>query len=153
VCVLGEGEITLLDLLDAFEKERPLASVPGLALRDASGKIQRTAKRPRIGEPDALPYPAWDLVDPMVYLEGQVLMGPVAGRSIPMLATRGCPFRCTFCSSPQMWTQVWKARDPKKVVDEMEHWKKVYGADDFQFQDLTAIVRKDWIISFCNELI
>jgi radical SAM superfamily enzyme YgiQ (UPF0313 family) len=80
-------------------------------------------------------------------------MGPQAGRSIPMLATRGCPFRCTFCSSPQMWTQVWKARNPSKVIDEMEHYKKVYGATDFQFQDLTAIVRKDWIISFCRELI
>jgi radical SAM superfamily enzyme YgiQ (UPF0313 family) len=152
-CVLGEGELTLIEMLQAFSDGTPLDSVPGLALRDAAGKPRRTAKRPRIADPDSLPLPAWDLVDPMVYLDGQVLMGPVAGRSIPMLATRGCPFRCTFCSSPQMWTQVWKARDPKKVVDEMMRWKRIYGADDFQFQDLTAIVRKDWIISFCKEII
>lgn len=152
-CVLGEGEVTLLELLAAFEKGSDIAAIPGLALRDAQGKPRRTAKRPRIQEVDALPLPAWDLVDPMVYLQGQVFMGPAAGRSIPMLATRGCPFRCTFCSSPQMWTQVWKPRDPKSVVDEMERWKRVYGADDFQFQDLTAIVRKDWIIAFCRELI
>ena len=152
-CVLGEGEITFLELLDAFKNGTPLAQVAGLAIRDEAGRARRTAKRPRIADPDSLPYPAWDLMDPMAYMQGEIMMGPTAGRSIPMLATRGCPFRCTFCSSPQMWTQVWKARDPRKVADEMEHWKKVYGATDFQFQDLTAIVRKDWIISFCNELI
>ena len=152
-CVLGEGEITLIELLSAFETGKPLAAIPGLAVRNQSNAAIRTAPRPRIADPDSLPLPAWDLVDPMVYLEGQVFMGPAAGRSIPMLATRGCPFRCTFCSSPQMWTQVWKPRDPAKVVDEMEHWKNVYGADDFQFQDLTAIVRKDWILSFCREII
>jgi radical SAM superfamily enzyme YgiQ (UPF0313 family) len=152
-CVLGEGEATFGELLDAFADGKPLDGVAGLAIRDASGRASRTARRARIADPDSLPYPAWDLMDPMAYLESAVFMGPAAGRTIPMLATRGCPFRCTFCSSPQMWTQVWKARDPKKVVDEMEHWKKVYGANDFQFQDLTAIVRKDWIIAFCKELI
>jgi len=70
-----------------------------------------------------------------------------------MLATRGCPFECTFCSSPQMWTQLWKARNPIKVVDEIEYYAKAFRANDFQFQDLTAIVRKDWIVAFCQELI
>src|SRR5205085_11391822 len=70
-----------------------------------------------------------------------------------MLATRGCPFQCTFCSSPQMWTQVWKARRPAAVADEIESYMRRYGANDFQFQDLTAIVRKDWIVAFCKELL
>ena len=153
LCVLGEGEITLLELLEAYENGKPVSEIAGLAIRGEDGKAHKTPKRQRIADPDILPLPAWDLMDPMAYLEGEVFMGPQAGRSIPMLATRGCPFRCTFCSSPQMWTQVWKPRDPLKVADEMEHWKKVYGASDFQFQDLTAIVRKDWIIAFCRELI
>jgi radical SAM superfamily enzyme YgiQ (UPF0313 family) len=152
-CVLGEGELTFIELLNAMKGGADLSAVPGLALRGPDGRAVKTAKRARIADPDALPWPAWDLLDPMAYLEGESFMGPQAGRSIPMLATRGCPFRCTFCSSPQMWTQVWKARDPKKVADEMEHYMKAYGANDFQFQDLTAIVRKDWIISFCRELI
>lgn len=152
-CVLGEGELTLIELLDAFEKGRDLSGVAGLAVRGPDGRAVKTAKRARIADPDALPWPAWDLLDPMAYQEGQGFMGPQAGRSMPMLATRGCPFRCTFCSSPQMWTQVWKARRPELVADEMEHYMKTYGANDFQFQDLTAIVRKDWIMAFCRELI
>jgi radical SAM superfamily enzyme YgiQ (UPF0313 family) len=51
-----------------------------------------------------------------------------------------------------MWTTKWYARDPKNVVDEIEHWHQVYGADNFPFQDLTAIIKKDWIVAFCKEL-
>jgi radical SAM superfamily enzyme YgiQ (UPF0313 family) len=51
-----------------------------------------------------------------------------------------------------MWTTRWYARDPKDVADEIEHWHRVYGANNFPFQDLTAIVKKDWIVSFCQEL-
>ncbi len=72
---------------------------------------------------------------------------------MPMLATRGCPFQCTFCTNPQMWTQLWLARDPKLVVDEMEFYQARYGTVDFQFEDLTAIVRKDWMLAFCDEII
>jgi anaerobic magnesium-protoporphyrin IX monomethyl ester cyclase len=152
-CVLGEGEVTLGELLAAFESGGDLSKVEGLAYCDADGKVVKTGARKRIADPDTLPWPAWDLMDPMMYLAGETYMGPNPGRSMPMLATRGCPFRCTFCSSPQMWTQVWKTRNPVKVCDEMEYYMQTYGADDFQFQDLTAIVRKDWIVAFCQEII
>lgn len=154
VCVLGEGEITLIELLSAFEAgPKDLSGIKGIAYRDGAGVAVKAPPRSRIADPDMLPWPAWDLMDPMAYLAGSTFMGPAAGRSIPMLATRGCPYRCTFCSSPNMWTQFWKARDPAKVADEIEYYVQKYGANDFQFQDLTAIVRKDWIIAFCNELI
>ena len=154
VCVLGEGELSLIEVLGAFQEgHKDLSAIKGIAYRNAAGAVVRTASRDRIVDPDMLPWPAWDLVDPMAYLESSTFMGPQAGRSIPMLATRGCPFRCTFCSSPNMWTQVWKARNPTKVIDEIEFYMKAYSANDFQFQDLTAIVRKDLIIAFCKELI
>ena len=72
---------------------------------------------------------------------------------IPILATRGCPYKCTFCTSPNMWTTAYIARDPKKVVDEIEFYIKKYNARNFPFQDLTAITKKSWIISFCQEII
>jgi radical SAM superfamily enzyme YgiQ (UPF0313 family) len=52
-----------------------------------------------------------------------------------------------------MWRTRWYARDPKRVVDEMEEYVRLYRANDFQFEDLTAIVRKDWVIAFCTEII
>lgn len=152
-CVLGEGEVTLVELLDAFRSGGDLRDVAGLALRDSDGSTFKTAKRARVPDPDVLPWPAWDLVDPLPYMDNAVFQAPTAGRTMLMLASRGCPFRCTFCSSPGMWTQVWKPREPAKVADEMEEYIRRYGADDFQFQDLTPIVRKDWIVTFCRELI
>lgn len=152
-CILGEGEITLLELLEAFETGRDIREVAGLAVRGADGTPFKTAKRARIADPDILPWPAWDLVDPVVYMDNAAFQAPTSGRTMLTIASRGCPYRCTFCSSPTMWTQVWKPRDPKKVADEMEEYIRRYGANDFQFQDLTPIVRKDWIIAFCRELI
>lgn len=52
-----------------------------------------------------------------------------------------------------MWTTEWIARDYKNVVDEMQHYQEHYGTSDFQFEDLTAIVRKDWITGFCDEVV
>jgi radical SAM superfamily enzyme YgiQ (UPF0313 family) len=78
--------------------------------------------------------------------------GASRGRFIPMLATRGCPYECTFCASASMWTQRWIPRSPQRVVDEMERWIAEYGVSDFQFEDLTAIVRGDWVVEFCGEL-
>ncbi|MEK6237465.1 MAG: B12-binding domain-containing radical SAM protein, partial [Planctomycetales bacterium] len=154
LCVLGEGEETLLELLDAIAAEKSHQEIPGLAVRDAeSDKVVKTGARARIRNVDDLPWPAWDLIDPMAYLETKVYIGPSVGKPIPMLATRGCPYQCTFCSSKNMWTTRYWTRDVKDVVDEMEHYQKQFGASDFQFQDLTAIIKKSWIVDFCNEII
>src|SRR4029077_13328908 len=61
--------------------------------------------------------------------------------------------QCTYCSAPNMWLPRWIPRDPVKVVDEIESYVKRYGAGNFPFQDLTAIIQKDWIKKFCQELI
>lgn len=150
-CVTGEGELTLAELLTALQNEdSDYSKIGGIAFIDASQRVIKTERRKRVMDPDELPWPAWDLLDPMAY---EMYHGPAVGRTMPMLATRGCPFECTFCSSPNMWTQVWKARKPASVADEIESYMKRYSATDFQFQDLTAIIRKDWIVSFCQELI
>jgi radical SAM superfamily enzyme YgiQ (UPF0313 family) len=73
--------------------------------------------------------------------------------TVPILATRGCPYQCTYCSAPNMWLPRWIPRDPVKVVDEIEGYVKRYGAGNFPFQDLTAIIQKSWIKTFCEELI
>ncbi|HRK01530.1 MAG TPA: radical SAM protein [Oligoflexia bacterium] len=155
-CVLGEGEYTfreLIDLLGAGNLEQA-RTIQGVAYKSQAGQVVKNERRPRIKEVDNIPWPAWDLMDPMAYNEAEIYQGPQSnGKTIPMLATRGCPYRCTFCSSPNMWTQLWKPRDPIDVVNEIESYMKKYGAADFQFQDLTAIVKRDWILTFCKEIL
>ncbi len=86
------------------------------------------------------------------YRQGHVL-GVDAGMTMPVLATRGCPYSCTFCSSTGMWGREWIARTPERVVDEIEAYYHEYGARNFPFHDLTAVLRKDWILQFCEALL
>ncbi|MBI5428076.1 MAG: B12-binding domain-containing radical SAM protein [Nitrospinae bacterium] len=151
--VMGEGEETIIQLLDSVEKGLPLEQVPGIAFRDKAGAVRVNARRARIKNIDSIAWPAWDLFDIETYNRVNQPHGASQGKFMPMLATRGCPFSCTFCTSPNMWTTQWIPRDPKNVVDEMQSYQKKYGTSDFQFEDLTAIVQRKWIGDFCDEII
>ena len=151
--VLGEGEEIVVHLLEHFAKEAPLEELDGVAFRSSDGSIQVKPRYSRIKDIDSISWPAWDLFDIKQYNEVNQPHGASQGHFMPMLATRGCPFQCTFCTSPNMWTTEWIARNCKDVVDEMQHYQNLYGTSDFQFEDLTAIVRKDWIVGFCDEVI
>ncbi len=151
--VMGEGEEIVVSLLEHFEKGAPLDELDGVAFKNSGGALQVNPRYRRIKDIDSISWPAWDLFDIKQYNEVNQPHGASQGRFMPMLATRGCPFQCTFCTSPNMWTTEWIARDYKSVVDEMQHYQKQYGTSDFQFEDLTAIIRRDWIINFCDEII
>lgn len=148
---LGEGEATAAALFGALEAGSSPETVAGLAY--LSGKrFVRTAPRPRIRDVDALPRPAWDLFDVRAYYRQGHVFGVDAGMTMPVLATRGCPYACTYCSNPMMWGREWRARDPESVAAEIEDYHREYGATNFPFHDLTAILRKEWIVAFCHAL-
>lgn len=152
-CVLGEGEETLLDFLRAVSDGRDLRTVPGLALRGADGAAVCTAPRERVRAIDKLPWPAWHLVPTLpVYLDNHFGFEEQNRRSMPMLATRGCPYRCTFCSSPSMWGTNWFAREPRDVIDEIKYYLEQYGIEHVEFYDLTAVVDRRWILDFTRLL-
>jgi anaerobic magnesium-protoporphyrin IX monomethyl ester cyclase len=143
----------ICDLVEHLEGKRPLAEVAGCWYRDAAGVPAMTRGLVREKDIDQIPWPAWDLVPIETYLSGGHGWGVDRGRNMPMNATRGCPYQCTFCSSPTMWTTRWVARSPEDVVAEIKHYMARYGATNFDFQDLTAIIRKDWVIAFSNLLL
>jgi radical SAM superfamily enzyme YgiQ (UPF0313 family) len=151
-CVLGEGEPAMVDVAEALTTGVDLSLVPGLYLRGSNG-VFRTQARKRLRDLSAIPRPAWDLVPIEKYLDAGVMTGVNLGRSMPMLASRGCPYQCTFCSNPAMWGTLWRVRDPQSVLDEMVDYMERYGASNFDFYDLTAIVRRQWIIDFCKKII
>ena len=159
VCVVGEGEETIVELADALDRKAAFDDIPGLVLRTGAGGARNlmlppgdgtwsTGARKRIRNLDDIPLPAWDLVPLDNYLDHGLGYGVNRGRSMPMIATRGCPYECTFCSNPEMWTTRWYARDPGKVLDEIALYQERYGATNFDFYDLTAIVKRSWIIEF-----
>ncbi|GIV34508.1 MAG: B12-binding domain-containing radical SAM protein [Chitinophagales bacterium] len=149
VVVLGEGEETIVHLLDAYAQGSPLESVSGIAYKSGNS-VRTTPKKERIKSLEEIPRPAWHLFPVKSYQEHRVVWSATIEPSLPMLATRGCPYSCTFCSSPQMWGTRYYMRSPEDVVDEMMELNRKFGITNFDFYDLTAIIKKDWIIRFCQ---
>ncbi len=150
--IVGEGELAFLELTHALMTNGDVADVPGLRWRDDDGTIVDNGVGRRIGDFENLPWPAWGLVPVENYFSGLWSMGIGMGRNMLILATRGCPYQCTFCSSPSMWTPRYMMRSAEKVVDEIEWLVKEYQCTNLDFADLTAIVKKDWVMEFCAEL-
>lgn len=151
-CVLGEGEETLLDLVDAVAAGRNLTGVPGLVLR-GDGAPLHTVPRARVRDIDSLPWPAWHLVPTFsMYLDNHFGYEECNRRTMPMMATRGCPYRCTFCSSPSMWGTNWFARDPRDLINEIKFCLQQYQIEHVEFYDLTAIVDRRWTLKFAQML-
>lgn len=157
-CVLGEGEATIREFVERLWTERSLPlDVPGTVVRNPdTGAIIENRRRDRIRQVESIRYPAWHLFNVEGFLDSGISNtgnGLQGYRAMPIAASRGCPYRCTFCSNPDMWGVLWRARAPQDVIEEMKVWMGRYGATHFDFCDLTAIVKKSWIVDFCERLI
>ena len=151
VCVLGEGEEAIVDLAAWITGARGLDDIPGIAFR-RDGVPHCTAPRRRLRDVDHVARPAWHLFPLENYLAQGFGHGVDRGRSMPMLATRGCPYQCTFCSSPDMWTTRYYVRSVSSVVDEIAAYVERYRISNIDFEDLTMFIKREWILAFCEEL-
>ncbi|MEW6078623.1 MAG: radical SAM protein [Thermodesulfobacteriota bacterium] len=150
-CVLGEGEETLVEIADALETGRPLAAIAGIAWKDPdTGEIHQTVDRPPIAELDSLPFPAWDLIPWKAY---KLYVGPAQARTMTMLASRGCPHGCVFCSAPAMWKGVWRKRRPEAIVREMSAYVSIEHITEFQFLDISPLISREWIRDLCRTIL
>lgn len=143
--VLGEGEITLFELLNDFIKSLcfkndNLKKIKGIIFWE-KGEIYFTKRRDLIDDLDSLPYPARDLV-PMneYYLKDQLNLFGVR-RLGTIMTSRGCPYHCLFCGSPVQWG---KARfySPEHIVSEIKILIKDYRIDGVMFWDDLFIAPK-----------
>ena len=149
--VVGEGELTFLELLWRHFGKLGVEGIPGVAYLDDGGEFVSAPSR-RIADFANLPRPAWHLCEVANFFRGSWTHGIPYGRNMCILATRGCPYQCTFCSNANMWSTRYVMRPPADVVDEIEWLISAYGANSIDFEDLTAIVKKDWTLAFCDEL-
>ena len=153
VVVAGEGERALCSVVANRHDQDAMVQIPGVLVAPRSGATapSTTPVAPvRELAVDDLARPAWDRFPIDTYLDRGLGFGVHRGRSMPIVATRGCPYQCTFCSSPRMWTTRWVARSPAEVLDEIETYLRTYRATNIDFYDLTAIVRRSWIVEFCE---
>lgn len=127
--ICGEGEITIVELLDAVTVGEDLTTVKGIAYKN-SGSTVVTPPRPLMESIDGLPM-AWDLLDWDDY-RYFILPGSRLGA---VCTSRGCDKDCTFCSQQKFWLKTWRARSPEDIIIEMRKLHDEFGVNVVLFTD------------------
>ncbi len=115
VVVKGEGEITLREIAENIRRKNDLSGVKGLVYKE-NGVLRQTPARPLIENLDEVPFPARHLIRKKVYTYPDALYRNAA----PMITSRGCPGRCTYCNVRQIFGNVFRTRTAGNIVDEIE---------------------------------
>lgn len=152
IVVIGEGEITIADLLNTLQIKSDLEKVKGIAFKKGD-KIVRTLPRERIKNLDELPFPAWHLFPMDIYLQNQFeveAIMDIKGKSMNVIGGKGCPFNCTFCY--ELFSHKAIKRSVNNVIDEIKVLQKRYGVKVIGFMDDLFAMDKNWVMEFCDEI-
>ncbi len=150
--VIGEGELTTLELMNNWEDSEKRKQVRGIAYLE-KGQFKMNGKREFIENLDDLPFPAWDLIDPRKYPRyphGRLMKRDCVAS---ILTTRGCPYSCSYCASTNFWGKRVRRRSPKNVVDEIEYIIDNFGIRDIHFWDDNVTLIKKHIVGICREIL
>lgn len=148
--VMGEGEITFLELVRCLDCGKDWQKIQGIAYKD-NNEVIINEPRPAIEDLDSIPFPARDLLsDAFNRMEYATL-----------ISSRGCYGNCTFCSQNTFKRRNpgkrWRGRSPKNVVDEIEMLQTDYGIHTFKFDDDNIFgpgeLGRQRIIGICEEII
>lgn len=151
IIVRGEGEITLSKTIKALSTGKELGGIKGISyLKD--GEVVHNPNRPPVKDLDSLAYPAWHLVDLFDRKYMELPLIGVYSTPVPIMASRGCPFSCVFCSQDTQYKKV-RLRKVSNVVDEIERHVDNYGFKWFGFNDAYFPWTKRQGFEFADELI
>ena len=147
--LIGEGELTLLELVNAINSgNKDLSCIQGLVYRK-NNEIIRTASRSLIKDLDQLPIPAWDLLNIEPYRQSWVRHAGYF--SINMATTRGCPFKCNWCAKP-IYGNRYNSRSPGNVVQEIKLLNEKFSIDHIWFCDDIFGLKPGWVQDFADIL-
>jgi anaerobic magnesium-protoporphyrin IX monomethyl ester cyclase len=152
LAVVGEGEETLAEILRARARgERAPATIAGTVTREGDA-LKKQAPRPLIANLDALPLPAWDLLEgfPRLYRPspGRIKRWPCAS----IVLTRGCPNRCVFCDRSVFGNRC-RAYSPSYALDLVRDLYTNHGVRELLIEDDTFVISKERVREFCERLI
>ena len=144
--IIGEGEITLLELLNSLENNKPADSIRGLSFRKENNIILNS-KREVLKNLDSLPMPAWDLIDIRPYKEAWI--NKWGYFSMNIATTRGCPFKCNWCAKP-IYGNRYNSRSPENVATELNYLKLLFSPDHIWFCDDIFGLKPGWVKKFAD---
>ena len=153
IAVIGEGEYTMLDIVRFFEGSKKISDVQGIAHRK-DDKVVLNSPRPFIQNLDALPYPAYHLVNMEQYLSPKkVEYRSFQDRALSMVTSRGCPFNCSFCSVHLHMGKTFRAHSVDYVVDHVEYLVNKYRVKTIYFEDDNLTLDLKRFEAICDKII
>jgi len=150
IVVVGEGEQTMLEIVKQMENGGDLSQIKGIAYRDKNtGQVKLTSPRGLFEDLDKLPSPSRELFDNYSYKKHYSRR--FGYKTTAIMASRGCPFTCDFCSRPVFGNE-FRARSASKVADEIEEvislgYNRVWFADD------CFTLNRKRLVEVCDEII
>ncbi len=148
--VIGEGELTI-SYLDKLLNKENLSSIPNLCWRDGN-KIQINS-REYIKDLDEIPYPAWDLINPNNYPCAPLSFSAKKEKIAPVIFSRGCFFKCTFCASKLIMGSRVRYRSPQNLFNEILKIYSDFNIEEFHFMDDNLAFDKYKLQEFCRLII
>ncbi|MHC9543655.1 MAG: radical SAM protein [Vulcanimicrobiota bacterium] len=147
--VIGEGEITIIELLEALSNKKSLNNITGIAFRE-NNKILINERRETIKDIDTIPFPAYDLF-PIDYYR-LLRMPHISTRdfALPILSGRGCPFQCNFC---YRLDKGFRPRSNAGIIEEIMLLKRNFGITYIAFGDELLMSSENRTISLCEDFI
>nr|HPG31426.1 radical SAM protein [bacterium] len=146
----NEPELNICELSDLIIKNnfQKLTGLKGLIGKNFNNEFSVS-----IDNLDSLPFPAWELFPLENYWSLRFGHGPVSSlKYLPLLTSRGCPYKCRFCVSPENNKGGWRYRSPKNVVDEIEQFVLKFNVKEFHIEDLNPTVSDERIQNICKEI-
>ena len=145
--VMGEGETTSVELVEALEGKRGLDSVAGLAFRK-NGRIVVNSMRPPMRDLDQLPLPARHLLPMDAYR--MTRSRTQTEHSYTVSVARGCPFRCAYCF--RTFGRTFRPHSPARIIQEMSLLVGQYGAKEINLEADTITLNRSFILNLCRAL-
>lgn len=149
VVVIGEGEITLEELVPVLQSHSNLHGVDGIAFKAPDGSVIRTKPREQIKDIDAQPWPARELIDVPRYVD--VWRQHHGMGSVSLITARGCPYHCRWCSH-EVFGKTHRRRKPTSVVDELEWLMDEYHPQMAWMADDVFTIHHGWLFQYAAEL-
>jgi anaerobic magnesium-protoporphyrin IX monomethyl ester cyclase len=146
--IQGEGEITLLELINSIENNQSVEVIPGIVYRKETTTCVNP-KRAVLQNLDELPLPAWDLVDMNSYKA--IWKQSNQPFTLNIATTRGCPYKCNWCAKP-IYGNRYNAHSPEYIVNEMAYLKEQFGVTRFWMCDDIFGLKPNWVQEFNREL-
>lgn len=153
VVVLGEGDNSIIPLLQTLETGVPLDPLDGIAFRAPDGTFRINHKTQQIVDLDELPFPARHLFPIEKYFATRMKhSGTFAGRALSMITSRGCQYRCNFCTAFKVFTRIPRMRSVANIMAELRSLIAEYGIDEIWFEDDQFIAKQRHTIELLDAL-